>query len=340
MKHHLDYAEVNITNVCNYSCLHCQSLNNFSFKGHQLWSDYQEEYKKLSDRIDIGTIQIIGGEPTLNPDFKKWIEGLSDLWPNSRLQICSNGTRLDKLDRSIYEILKRHKGSGLGLTCHDIKIYNKLLDFSKRFLNKIVSEYDPYDNDHDAWKINYNSIKKEHWPDCDRIEQFDNLSETIKQEFNEIHRSKSKLNLKTVARMFIDENGVELKLEWTQSFIPSAIKLVNDRHLKIKHNSDPTEAHDVCWFKGCHQFNKGKLYKCPLVSVLPDFINQFDVDFNDDYILARSYKALSNSDSDIEISEFIKNIKNPIPQCKFCPTNNDRYNFVGTDKKIKIYPVS
>ena len=105
MKPRLKYTEIYITNVCNYSCTNCQSLNNFAFKGHQRWKDYESEYRSLSDRIDIDQIQIIGGEPTLNPDFEKWVSGISDLWPNAKLQIATNGTRLDKLTKDIYQIL-------------------------------------------------------------------------------------------------------------------------------------------------------------------------------------------------------------------------------------------
>jgi hypothetical protein len=46
---------------------------------------------------------------------------------------------------------------------------------------------------------------------------------------------------------------------------------------------------------------------------------------------------ITGADSIDKISNFVKNIDQPIPQCKFCPVNNnDKYNFVGTDKKIKV----
>jgi len=286
MKPRLKYTEIYITNVCNYSCAHCQSLNNFSFKGHQRWSDYLDEYTALSNVIDFDTIQIIGGEPTLNPDFENWVHGVSELWPNSKLQIATNGTRLDKLTTEIYQVLLRNKGT-LWLTCHDIKLYDSFLDFAKTFLNTIVS-----DNNDPA------------------------------------------VNLKT--RTLIDENGVEVILDWTQSFVSSAVDLLDDQSLAIKYNSDPVQAHEICGFKTCHQMNKGKLYKCPLVSVLPDFLDQFDVAMSDqDKLLAYSYQPLT---ADGDAFRFVNNINDAIPQCKFCPSNYTKHNFVGTEKKIKIIP--
>lgn len=285
MKPRLKYSEINITNVCNYSCTHCQSLNNYAFKGHQLWDDYKDEYQKLSQQLDIDQIQIIGGEPTLNPDFELWVEGISNLWPDSKLQISTNGSRLDKLTPDIYQILSKHNGT-LWITCHDIKLYDGFLEFTKQFLDEIV-----YDNNE---------------PPARRV-----------------------------SRNFVDVNGVEIILDWTQTFVSSAIENI-DNKLSMKFNSDVDIAHDKCGFKNCHQMYKGKLYKCPLVSILPDFLDQFDVAMtSDDRKLAYSYQPLT---ADGNIVEFVNSIDDSIPQCKFCPSQYTEYNFVGTEKKIKIIP--
>lgn len=307
MKPRLNYVEAYITNVCNYSCAHCQSLNNFAFKGHQLWEEHRHEYEVLSNLIDIDTLQIMGGEPTLNPDFKKWVSGLSNLWPNSKLQISTNGSNLDKFDTTIYEILSKHKGT-LWITCHDTELYDKFLNFSKSFLGNIVSDKFADNNG------NYN----------------------CKEEY-EKSKTDSTVQLKTISRTIIDNHGVGVILDWSQSFVSSAIELLDDQRLKIKYNSDPVKAHDICYFKKCHQINKGKLYKCPLVSVLPDFLNQFNVEISDeDKLLAYSYQPLSIDNKNV--SEFIDSINDPIPQCKFCPSNYTKHKFVGTEKKIKIIP--
>jgi organic radical activating enzyme len=332
----LNYAEVYITNVCNYSCTHCQSLNNFAFKGHQLWKDYQEEYKILSDRVDFERLQIIGGEPTLNPDFEKWVNGISNLWPNASLEISSNGSRLDKITPDIYQILSKNNGV-LWLTCHDITLYNILLDFANQFLDDVVSDIIPDIHSAQNWKITYNTIRDSSWPDCDQIEQFDQLPKHIKTQFTEIHRRNPELHLKTVPRVLTDKNGVKVKIDWAQTFVSSAIKVIDNKQMKMKYNNDPVTAHENCYFKTCHQINKGKLYKCPLVSVLPDFLNQFAVDITDaDRIVANTYIPLSGADDDNTIINFVENINQPISQCKFCPIKHDKHNFVGTDKKIKI----
>lgn len=282
MKPRLPYSEMYITNVCNYSCTHCQSFNNYAFKGHQRWDDYKDEYKKLSEKLDIDVIQIMGGEPTLNPDFEKWTDGVSKLWPNAKLQISTNGSTLNNITDNIYDILARNNGT-LWITCHDINLYNDFLESIRNFLGEIVSD--------------------------------NNVEPDRKQ-----------------SRVFVDTNGVEVILDWYQTFRSSAIDLIDDQ-LTLKYDSDVEEAHDACGFKTCHQLNKGKLYKCPLVSVLPDFLDQFNVKTSD-IDLARAYRPMSHSD---DIEAFVNTIGDAIPQCKFCPSNYDEsHDFVGTDKKIKI----
>jgi hypothetical protein len=300
-KPRLPYTEIYITNVCNYSCANCQSLNNFAFKGHQRWADYQEEYQLLSSQLDIDVVQIIGGEPTLNPDFEKWVSGISNLWPSSKLQISTNGSRLDKLTDQVYQTLLKHKGT-LWITCHDIQLYDQFLEFSKAFLKEIQSDTS---SDEQDWKTDYEQSKTD-----------------------------PSVKLRTVSRKLIDENGVEVILDWSQAFVPSVVDLVDNQSLTMRYNSDPDQAHDICYFKSCHQINKGKLYKCPLVSVLPDFLDQFTVDMEDsDKELAYAYQPLS---ADGDVSEFVDEINQPIAQCKFCPSKYTKQNFVGTDKKIKL----
>ena len=89
--------EFYITNVCNLTCNGCNRFNNYAFTGFQRWKDYQEDYEKWGERIDLPRLSILGGEPTLNPTFMDWFRGLRKIWPDSRIEIVTNGTRLDKI---------------------------------------------------------------------------------------------------------------------------------------------------------------------------------------------------------------------------------------------------
>ena len=117
-KIHLDKLEFYITNVCNLTCSNCNRYNNFHFKGWAKWDDYAEGLEQLSRHVHVQKPVILGGEPLLNPDIVKWINGLQRLWPNSYpAQIQSNGTRIDRVPR-LYDAIKSICGSWIGVSIH------------------------------------------------------------------------------------------------------------------------------------------------------------------------------------------------------------------------------
>jgi organic radical activating enzyme len=101
-KLHLDHIEFYITNVCNLSCENCRSFNNYNFKGHYKFS--QTLTQQWADKVTIDSIAIIGGEPCYHPDLKAWIQGIRQAWPNARLNLISNGTKLS-LVKNLHELL-------------------------------------------------------------------------------------------------------------------------------------------------------------------------------------------------------------------------------------------
>ena len=105
----------------------------------------------------------------------------------------------------------------------------------------------------------------------------------------------------------------------------------------IVHDSDPIKAHEICYEKHNHHFIKGKLYKCNVTGVLPEFYKQFHVVLSDeDKALMHGYKPLTVTDSDATMEVFIDALKNEVPQCKFCPEFLHAFNLQPSTQKIKI----
>jgi len=129
-------------------------------------------------------------------------------------------------------------------------------------------------------------------------------------------------NFDNTYRTWVDANNVVVPFWLSDSFVQSAI-IKNDAGELTLHNSDPTEAHDICVFaqyKSYH-FIRGKLYKCGPVALLPEFDNQNTLAISDeDRQLLNSYQPLTLENFDDYHEEFFKNLDNPIPQCKFCPS--------------------
>lgn len=119
--------------------------------------------------------------------------------------------------------------------------------------------------------------------------------------------------------MFItDANNVRIKVEYNWWFHQGT--LIADNGEFTLHQSDAEVAHSNCHMKTCHHFIRGKLYKCGVVALLPEFAQQHVIKLSpEDQDLMTGYRALEITDSEPAKKQFVDNIKNSIPQCKFCP---------------------
>jgi organic radical activating enzyme len=122
MRKSIPLIEFYITNVCNLTCRGCNRFNNYNFKGHQYWDDHALAYEAWSKRLEIPSIWILGGEPTLNPDLEKWCINLRRLWPKSEINIQSNGTQHKKIFDTFWEKYQ----IGWGIALHDQSVAKEI----------------------------------------------------------------------------------------------------------------------------------------------------------------------------------------------------------------------
>jgi organic radical activating enzyme len=136
--------------------------------------------------------------------------------------------------------------------------------------------------------------------------------------------------------MYIDKN-LQIPVWLQDSFYSSAI-IPTGRGTLTLHNSDPNASHSTCGFveyKNYH-FIRGKLYKCGPVALFPEFDQQHKLDISDeDRVLVNSYSPLTVSDYPSIGAKFIEQLDQPIPQCKFCPSNKNLLNIFATSKNKK-----
>jgi hypothetical protein len=125
-----------------------------------------------------------------------------------------------------------------------------------------------------------------------------------------------------------------------------------DNHF-ILHDSDPVKAFNACDMKYDHTMYQGKLYKCPAMSNLPDFDQQFDLHLDSrQRELLYSYQPLSVDCPEKTLQEFAATKDTPIAQCEFCPSelqwhtalgdyqvNLEKPNFspMATEQELKFY---
>lgn len=141
------------------------------------------------------------------------------------------------------------------------------------------------------------------------VENF--LTAPFKYEFNGDNKYQEYMTI-------TDANGIRVRIEYNWWFHQGAL-IKQDNKLTL-HTSDAEKAHANCHMKTCHHFIRGKLYKCGVVAVLPEFSQQHPLELTtDDRGLMQGYTPLSITDSAETKATFISNLPNAIPQCKFCP---------------------
>lgn len=280
-KQRIPYAEFYIINVCNLACSGCNRFNDYNFTGYQRWADHADVYAEWAKEIQLDSIGLLGGEPTLNPTFLEWVRGINQLWPTSKLRIISNGFRLDRVPE-LYTILKERPKVQLWVGIHN-----------KQHKREIIQ----------------------------KVKDFTQAPHQV--EFNTDNPYQQYMTI-------TDANSVQVRIEYNWWFHQGAI-VKQDNTLAL-HTSDPAKAHDICHMKTCHHFIRGKLYKCGVAALLPEFDQQHPLTLEtNDRSLMQSYQPLSIQDTNK--SEFIANLANPIPQCKFCPEAYNGQQIAAQHKK-------
>ena len=342
---HLPYSEFYITNVCNLNCTNCNRFNNFAFSGHQLWNDHADTYKKWANLLDIDTIGIIGGEPMLNPDFMSWVTGVRELWPNSELRIITNGTQLSRYPE-LYDLIVANADKMLvEISFHGFGQKEKVIPNIMTWLQQPVVKTTIHNkHTNELWQTIWNKIKDSSWPACNTPQDFVNLPGWIQQECIRDHRFSLTIWEEEVCHnLYCDANGVRVNVNMANYFNDSTV-LFNPATQKLTlNNSNPALALEACYSKKCHHFIRGHLYKCGPVGILPEFIEQFDVEMSsEDRALINAYTPADTSWSPEQLSAFIDNLNNVqvIPQCKFCPENTAPKLFEAGVKKIKLTKIS
>ena len=192
------------------------------------------------------------------------------------------------------------------------------------YLNKVPGLYDyiNFDRKTELWVGIHNKMHKEKI--MHNIKQL--LVAPLSYEFNNDNPYQEYM-------WVTDSNGVRVKVEYNWWFHQGAI--VTTETGKTLHNSDVRKAYNICHSKTCHHLMNGKLYKCGAVALFPEFDKQHSLELSsEDRELMNSYRPLSVTDSKETKVNFINNLKNSIPQCKFCPEEYHGEQIFALEKKL------
>lgn len=101
----LTYFEVPITDNCNLNCKGClfacnltKNLTHFSF------DQIEKDARRMNELFyDVPWIRILGGEPLMHPDIVKILALYRRLFPDSEIDLCTNGLLIPKMDKVFWE---------------------------------------------------------------------------------------------------------------------------------------------------------------------------------------------------------------------------------------------
>jgi organic radical activating enzyme len=88
--------DIHLSHACNFSCDSCSHYSQFHFSGNLSLEEAEAWYKKWSARIHPFKINLLGGEPALNPHLGEHILLARRYWPNAELYLYTNGFLLHR----------------------------------------------------------------------------------------------------------------------------------------------------------------------------------------------------------------------------------------------------
>lgn len=335
----IDKLEFYITHACNLNCVNCNRFNNFNISGHFNHLDHYKEYKAWSKILKLNRITIIGGEPFLNPNFVDWVLMVRELWPDVKVFDCyTNGTQL-KRHKDLYSLLIK-TNLLLKVSLHTENSQPIIQDILDLLVHPVKVTFVEDDVEHvELWTTTYNNVKAESWPECNHWNDFKSLPIEIQKEcIEDFNFGDEIFKDEYLDRIYTDRNGVKIELNQYKHFHESAVIVDNDKNIKL-HNSDPNKAIDVCDMRHCHHFMDGKLYKCGVAALLPNFVEKFNINISaEDLDLINSYIPAEHAMTEEQLAEYEKNFVNGevIPQCKFCPEYYSHTKINASNIKTKL----
>jgi hypothetical protein len=88
--------EMHVADQCNLSCEGCNHYANYHLRGVLPLSDGGVWLEAWSQRITPLVFSFLGGEPLLNPELPEYLLLARRLWPDTHLEVDTNGLLLSK----------------------------------------------------------------------------------------------------------------------------------------------------------------------------------------------------------------------------------------------------
>jgi MoaA/NifB/PqqE/SkfB family radical SAM enzyme len=106
---------VHLTDHCNLNCKGCSHFSNIAKPAFADFGQFTAEFERMAELFPrITEIFLLGGEPLLHPDLESFIKTTRRLYPESRINLMSNGVLVPRMQESFWETLR---DTGTWLLC-------------------------------------------------------------------------------------------------------------------------------------------------------------------------------------------------------------------------------
>lgn len=107
----LAYFEVPITDNCNLNCKGCLFASNMTSGNQHISLDsIRKDAKRMAELFyDVPWIRILGGEPLMHPDIVMILEYYRETFPDSEIDLCTNGLLIPKMGDEFWNCVKSNR---------------------------------------------------------------------------------------------------------------------------------------------------------------------------------------------------------------------------------------
>lgn len=100
---HAQKLEYNLVDHCNLACRECSHLSPYMRAHSQALETFARDLNRLAEVYRVGRFRFVGGEPLLNRDIGAFVKVVRQSEIAQRIEVASNGTRLNALSDALLE---------------------------------------------------------------------------------------------------------------------------------------------------------------------------------------------------------------------------------------------
>ncbi len=131
----VNHVEIHIAEHCNLNCKYCCHFSPIAQKEFYDLDKYKQDVKRMAKVFNrqLLDMQILGGEPLLNPQINEYVKYARKCLPKTRIGILTNATLLDDMDEKFWKTLNENN-INIMPTIYPVKInWASILDKAKKY---------------------------------------------------------------------------------------------------------------------------------------------------------------------------------------------------------------